>query len=104
MQLKQIVLLVIFGGVISLAAGFMAIAGPFSFTPFIILILLVAIVVVLLVRGFKQWVESLVEKIAAGNRSDSSEVTRISESLVSMRAGIARIEERLDALEKRERE
>jgi hypothetical protein len=102
MEPKRVVLFVVLGGVLSVATGFLAMTGLFSLTPLIVLIILVALVVVLLVREFKQWVESLVEKIAAGNRFNPSESDRINESVASIKAGLARIEERLDALEKKE--
>ncbi|MFA6361918.1 hypothetical protein [Methanoregula sp.] len=106
MQRKRVILLVILGGVLSLAAGFIAIAGPSfsSFTPLIVLIILAAMVVVLLIREFRQWVESLVEKLAAGNRINPPETAGIPETIASLRAEIERINQRLEALEKKERE
>jgi len=103
LELKRVVFLVVLGGLLSVATGFMGIAGVFSLTPFIVLIILVSVVVVLIVREFKQWMESLVEKITAGNRFDPSELTLTKESVASIRSGISRLEERLHALEKRGR-
>lgn len=103
MEPKRVVLFLVLGGVLAVATGFFAMIGLFSFTPLIVLILLVALVVVLLVREFKQWVESLVEKIAAGNRFNPPECDYINESVASLKAGLTRIEERLDILEKQGR-
>lgn len=103
MELKRGVIFMVFGGVLAVATGYLAMTSLFSFTPLIVLIILVALVIVLLVRGFKQWVESLVEKIAAGNRFNPQECDHMNESVASLKAGLARIEKRLDALEKLER-
>ena len=65
MQQNRVILLIVLGAILG-------IAGIISFQYTLALIILAFIVLVLLAADFKQWVESLVEKIAASNRIEST--------------------------------
>jgi hypothetical protein len=93
MQQKRVIFLVILGALLALL-------GIVTMQYMLTLVILVFVVIVLLIIDCKNWVESLVDKIAAGNRSGSPELTEITESVAAMRTQLARIEKRLDALEK----
>jgi predicted PurR-regulated permease PerM len=97
MDLKRIILLVILGVVLSGISVITALTGWAVVTPMIIITVLVAVVVILLVRDLKRWIESLVDRIAAGDSKHREEIARISASLESVKATVARIEERLDS-------
>ena len=97
MDLKRIIFLVIVGGVLCAISVLTALTGWADITPMVVIFILVAIVVILLVRDLKQWIESLVDRIAAVNPKHSEEIARISTSLESVKATVARIEERMDA-------
>jgi hypothetical protein len=91
--------------VISLAAlgTILGIAGIISSQYMLALVILVFIVLVLFIADFKQWVELLVEKIAAGNRVNPPDAPGINETIASIRAEIQRIDQRLETLEKKTR-
>ncbi|OPY37117.1 MAG: hypothetical protein A4E35_01581 [Methanoregula sp. PtaU1.Bin051] len=89
-QQKRLIELVILGVLL-------AILGIITYQYMLAFIIIAVIVVALF---FKEWADSLVEKISAGNRASISEITRICGSLAAMKADIARIEERLNSLER----
>lgn len=97
MERKRVILLVVLGAILG-------IAGIVTCQYMVALIILSFIVLVLLLADFKQWVESLVEKIAAAGRCNQPEATAIPETVASLLAEIQRIDQRLEALEKKERE
>lgn len=100
MDLKRIVFLVILGVVLCAISVLTALTGWAAVTPIVIITILVAVVVILLVRDLKLWIESLVDRMAAGDIKHREELARISTSLESMKTTVARIEERLDSLGK----
>nr|WP_321352083.1 hypothetical protein [uncultured Methanoregula sp.] len=92
MQQKRIILLVIFGALLALF-------GIITMQYLLVLVVLAGVVLILMAMDVKKWVEGLVDKIAAGNRSGSSDTSDIRESIQSIRAETASIRERLDLLE-----
>jgi len=96
MDLKRIIFLVIVGGVLCALSVLTALAGWAVITPMVVILILAAIVVILLVRDLKRWIESLVDRITAGDPKHREELARISTSLESVKATVARIEERMD--------
>ncbi|MCK9631866.1 MAG: hypothetical protein M0R30_09500 [Methanoregula sp.] len=64
------------------------------------MILVIAIFGLLIMDG-KKWVEAQVEKIAAGIHISRPETSVNGDSVAALKADIARIELRLDALERR---
>jgi len=100
MDLKRIIYLVILGVVLCAISFLTALTGWAAITPMVIITILVAVVVILLVRDLKLWIESLVDRIATGDSKHREELDRISTSLESVKATVARIEERMDSLEK----
>lgn len=93
MQQKRVILLVILGALLALF-------GIVTMQLMLALVILVFVIIILLILDCKNWAEAQVDKIAAGNRSGSPELTGLTESVAAMRTQLARIEERLDALEK----
>jgi len=96
MQQKRIILIVIFGALLALF-------GIITMQYLLVLVVLAGVVLILMAMDVKRWVEGLVDKIAAGNRSDSSDTSDIRESIQSLRSETARIQERLDELEEKKR-
>jgi hypothetical protein len=96
MQQKRLILLVILGALLALF-------GIITMQYLPVLIILAGIVLILMFIDVRKWVEGLVDKIAAGNRCDLSANADIRESVKSIQAKIARIEERLDMLEEKNR-
>ncbi len=97
MDLKRIILLIIVGGALCAISLLTSLAGWAVITPMVVIVILAAIVVVLLVRDLKRWIESLVDRIATGDAKHREEIARISTSLESVKATVARIEKRLDS-------
>jgi hypothetical protein len=100
MDLKRIIFLVILGVVLCAISVLSALTSWAVITPMVIITILVAVVVTLLVRDLKLWIESLVDRMAAGDSKHREELARISTSLESLKATVARIEDRLDSLGK----
>lgn len=92
MERTHIILLILLGAAVG-------IFGIVTFQWYMILVILVLVVLVLLARDFKRWVESLVETIAAARDPARGEGNR--ESIASMKADLAGIERRLEALEQK---
>lgn len=93
MQPDRVILMIILG-------AFLALMGIITSQTGLALTILAIIAIAMF---FKGWVESLVEKITAGNQSNSVEISYLNESVAAMRADIARIGERLDLLEREKR-
>ena len=96
MQQKHVILLVILGALLALF-------GIVTMQYLLVLVILVFIVIVLALMDCKQWLEAQVDKIASGSRSGSLEPAENRESIATVRTQIARMEERLDAIERNER-
>lgn len=97
MDLKRIIYLVTLGVVLCAISFLTALTGWAAITPIVIITILVAVVVILLLRDLKLWIESLVDRMAAGDSKHREELARISTSLESVTAIVARIEDRLDS-------
>ncbi len=97
MEQKRLILLVILAMLLA-SVGIVTMQLMLTF-----MILVIAILGLLIMDG-KKWVEVQVEKIANGTRVSPAESGRISESVAAMKADIARIDQRLDALERREKD
>ena len=97
MEQKRLILLVILAMLLA-SVGIVTMQLMLTF-----MILVIAILGLLIMDG-KKWVEVQVDKIANGSRVFPSEPGKISESVEAMKADIARIDQRLDALERREKE
>ena len=95
MQQTRIIVLVALGALL-------AFVGILTLQYMLVMVLLVFVVLVLLCGDFKRWVEMLVDKLASGNRTGPAEVAGVNESIASIKGEIARIRERIDALEKRD--
>jgi len=93
MQQKRVILLVILGALLALF-------GIVTMQLMLALVILVFVIIILLILDCKNWAEVQVDKIAAGNRSGSPELTGLTESVTEMGTQLARIEKRMDALEK----
>ncbi|MDD5142447.1 hypothetical protein [Methanoregula sp.] len=97
MDLKRIIFLVLLGVVLCAISVLSALTSWAVITPIIIITVLVAVVVILLVRDLKLWIESLVDRMAAGDSKNREEIARINASLESMKTTVVRLEERLDS-------
>ena len=95
MQQTRIIVLVALGALL-------AFVGILTLQYMLVMVLLIFVVLVLLCGDFKRWVEMLVDKLASGNRTGPAEVAGVNESIASIKGEIARIRERMDALEKRD--
>jgi len=95
MQQTRIIVLVALGALL-------AFVGILTLQYMLVMVLLIFVVLVLLCGDFKRWVEMLVDKLASGNRTGPAEVAGVNESIASIKGEIARIRERIDALEKRD--
>lgn len=93
MQPDRVILMIILGAFLVLLGIITSQAG----------LALTILAIIAIAMFFKGWVESLVEKITAGNQSNTVEMIRLNESVSAMKADIARIGERLDLLEKERR-
>jgi len=93
MQQKRVILMVILGALLALL-------GIVTMQYMLALVILVFAVIVLFIIDCKKWAETQVDKIVAGNRSGTPELTRLTVSMAITRTQLARIEERLDLLEK----
>jgi len=91
MELNRIYLLVILG----VAIAFLALITMQLFTA---LIAIVFLVIVLILRDSKVWVESLVDKLASAKAAAVKESAVTNETVAELRKEIARLEERLDSL------
>jgi len=96
MQQKRVILLVILGALLALL-------GVITMQYLLVLVIIVFVVIVLLLIDCKNWAEAQVDKIAAGNRPGSPDLTRLTESVAAIRVQVSRIEERLEALENNDR-
>jgi membrane protein implicated in regulation of membrane protease activity len=94
MERNHIILLMLLGAAV-------VIFSVVTFQWYLALVFVAIVVIVLLALDFKKWVESLVEKIATAREyTDASERTGLPGSIASMKAELAGIERRLDALER----
>ena len=66
------------------------------------LVILAIIVIVLFLKDLKTWIESLVEKLAEGRQYNPADLTHLKETVASLQSDIIRIEQRLEALERKE--
>jgi hypothetical protein len=96
MQKKRIILLVILGALLALF-------GIITMQYVLVLVVLAGVILIFMAMDVKTWVEGLVDKIADGPRSDSSDKSDIRESIQAIRSETARIRERLDELEEKKR-
>lgn len=97
MQADRCIILVILGALLALF-------GIITLQYMLVLAILVLVAIVLILTDVKKWAESLVEKIAAGNRSPDPEVAKLHEAMDSLSEDVERIGKRLDALERQKNE
>ena len=97
MDLNRIIFLVILGVGLCAISFITTFTGWAVITPIVLITILIAVVVILLVRDLKLWIESLVDRMAAGDSKHREEIARISASLESLKATVVRVEKRLDA-------
>lgn len=95
MELNRLYLLVILGA----AIAFLALITMQLFTA---LIAIVFLVIVLLLRDAKVWVEALVDKLASTKPVAVTESAVTDETVAELKSKIVRLEERINLLEEKE--